>query len=37
MNANGRRGFNGEVWLSLELIAVGAVPVLALERLGRRR
>ncbi len=29
--------FNGEVWLSLGLIAAGAVLVLALERLGRGR
>ena len=31
------REFNGEAWLSLGLIAAGAVLVLALERLGRGR
>ena len=29
--------FNGEIWLSLGLIAVGVVLVLVLERLGRGR
>jgi len=31
------QAFNGEVWLSLGLMAAGAVLVLALERLGRKR